>query len=290
MTPSITMRQHGAAHRPTLLKIAVTTLLAATLVVLSWSHAVPAYADSSAHGSEGQELTVTQSENLDPAGTDVTVTGTGFNENKGIYVAVCVFNGPDERPTPCVGGVDMTGESSSNGWISSNPPTYGKDLAVPFDSGGSFTLDLTVVAGDDSVDCRDKSTAPNGCVLATYADHTRLDDRSADVVIPLTFAEPGQAEPTESTEPTEPPTTQTTTESESPEPSQATPTTDAADDVTPSPTASDDGAETGTPAQFWVWIGLAAVALFGAFAVIRSKFRNDTDGDGDEVGNGDSDA
>lgn len=238
----------------------------ALLLGLLWGSPAPAFADSSAEGAGGQELTVTQSEDLDPEGTEVTITGAGYDEGKGIYVAICVDNGEGERPTPCIGGVDMAGDSGSNAWISSNPPSYGKDLVTPFGENGSFEVELTIQGSDEVTDCKDSTVAPNGCVLATYADHTRLDDRSADVLIPLTFGEPGATAPTE-----EPPSAEPTEEpSESAEPTETPPSNpevESTSDASEMPVA-DTTDQAGTPPEFWLYLGLAAVALIGAFAVI----------------------
>ncbi|MEE6288646.1 hypothetical protein V2J52_13375 [Georgenia sp. MJ173] len=163
-------------------------LLATTAVL------VPSIPAAAASGPDGQSVTVSQSTGLDPAGQSVTVSGSGFDTSKGIYVALCVDNGPGSAPSPCVGGVDMEGAGGSSAWISSNPPSYGEGLAVPFtESGGrgSFSASLSVAASDPFVDCLDPAQAPNGCVIGTRADHTRAGDRSADVRIPVTFATGG---------------------------------------------------------------------------------------------------
>ena len=110
------------------------------------------------------------------------VTGSGYDEKKGVYIALCVDNGEGELPTPCIGGVDMTGGSRSSARISSNPPDYGEDLAVPYEDGGSFEVELTVDAKDEYTDCFKAK-----CVLATRADHTLSGDRSQDVKVPVAF-------------------------------------------------------------------------------------------------------
>lgn len=133
-------------------------------------------------GPEGQKLTVTPVNNLATENQTLKITGTGYDEEKGIYVALCVDNGTGELPTPCVGGVDMTGESHSSAWISSNPPDYGEDLAVPYEDGGSFEVELTIDAKDEFTDCFEAK-----CVLATRADHTLSGDRSQDVKVPVSF-------------------------------------------------------------------------------------------------------
>ncbi|MFG3511460.1 immunoglobulin I-set domain protein [Streptomyces bobili] len=137
-------------------------------------------------GTEGQKLKVTPVNNLATENQTLKITGSGYDEKKGVYVALCVDNGPGELPTPCVGGVDMTGGSHSSAWISSNPPDYGQDLATPYGTGGTFAVELTVDAKDAYTDCF-KAT----CVLATRADHTLSGDRSQDVKVPVSFT--GQA-------------------------------------------------------------------------------------------------
>ncbi|WP_202875628.1 hypothetical protein [Kribbella speibonae] len=144
-----------------------------------------------ATGPQGQEVTASQSSGLNPAGTAVTVRGSGFDLNKGIYVVFCVNKGAGQMPTPCLGGVDMKGDSGSSAWISSNPPSYGEGLAKPFtevNGKGSFEVRLQVKSKDQFTNCLDKKVAPLGCVIGTRADHTRTADRSADVLIPVTFA------------------------------------------------------------------------------------------------------
>lgn len=148
----------------------------------------------SASGPSGQTLTVTPADELDPAGANVRVVGEDYDPALGIYVALCVDQGPAAAPSPCVGGVDTEGSGSTSAWVSSNPPPYGADLAVPFGPGGSFDLSLTVPAADEFVDCLDGNTR---CVLATRADHTASSNRSADVRVPVFFVgqTPTDAEP-----------------------------------------------------------------------------------------------
>ena len=151
---------------------------------------------ASGSGPSGQSLTVDRNSGLNAAGDTVQVSGAGFDLSKGIYLGVCVNNGPGAVATPCLGGVDTTGGSGSSLWISSNPPAYGQGLAQPFaQSGGkgSFSVALAVTASDSLTNCEDPAQAPNGCVVVTRADHTRSADRSADVLIPISFGAAGQA-------------------------------------------------------------------------------------------------
>ncbi|TDD47510.1 hypothetical protein E1263_34380 [Kribbella antibiotica] len=158
-------------------------------------------------------MTASVTTGLNPAGTKVAVRGSGFDLNKGIYVAFCVNKGPGQLPSPCLGGVDMKGESGSSVWVSSNPPSYGEGLAKPFtQSGGkgSFEVQLTVKAKDQFTNCLDKKVAPLGCVIGTRADHTRTADRSADVLIPVTFSGSG-GQPSTTPSATKQPTTSPST-------------------------------------------------------------------------------
>jgi hypothetical protein len=128
-------------------------------------------------------LTVSAARDLDPNGHTVEVTGTGFDESKGIYLAFCVLPARDEVPTPCGGGADIEGAAGSSVWISSNPPPYGEALAVAYEPGGSFAATITVLAeiGND-VDCREVA-----CAVTSRNDHVRTSDRGQDVYVPVTF-------------------------------------------------------------------------------------------------------
>lgn len=144
-------------------------------------------------GNEGQSLVVDNTTGLDPAGNNLVVTGSGYDLLKGIYLAVCVDNGSDLAPGPCLGGANMSGESKSSVWFSANPPEYAVSLVTPFDEvdgRGSFSSTLFAQANDGSVNCLDPEQAPKGCVVATRADHLRPnDDRTADVVVPVSFVD-----------------------------------------------------------------------------------------------------
>lgn len=127
-------------------------------------------------------LTVSKTSGLDPAGATVTVTGSGFDTSKGIYIAFCVRPADGAVPSPCGGGADTSGSTGASQWVSSNPPPYGKNLAIPYGPGGTFTLTVAISKMIGSVDC-----SVTRCVVAARADHTRTSDRSQDVLIPITF-------------------------------------------------------------------------------------------------------
>ncbi|MEV8202761.1 hypothetical protein AB0Q90_36550 [Streptomyces sp. NPDC079141] len=176
------------------LRVARTTALAASVAaaVLVLPAASPAAAaGGSATGPEGQKLTVSKASGLDAAGETVTVTGSGYNTEKGIYVAFCVDNGAGKTPTPCVGGVDMSGESGASVWVSSNPPSYGEGLAEPYEGSGhkgSFSVRLKVRAKDANTDCTKSGVT---CSVITRNDHTRGGDQSQTVRIPVSFGSTG---------------------------------------------------------------------------------------------------
>lgn len=157
--------------------------------------ASPAAAASSATGPEEQRLSVSKSSELDPAGETVTVSGTGYDTEKGVYVAFCVDNGAGKTPTPCVGGVDMSGESGASQWVSSNPPSYGEGLAEPYKGKGhegSFSVRIKVRAKDANTDCTASGVK---CAVITRNDHTRGGDQSQTVRIPVTFRGSGPSTP-----------------------------------------------------------------------------------------------
>ncbi len=125
-------------------------------------------------------ITVSKSKGLKD-GEYVTVSGTGFDNTKGIYIALCVVTGG--KPTPCGGGVDTDGSENKSEWISSNPPTYGSSLAKPYGPNGSFSVRIKVSDKIGSFDCK-----TGGCAIFTKADHTRASDRSLDRFVRVTFA------------------------------------------------------------------------------------------------------
>lgn len=130
-------------------------------------------------------LTVSQASDLDPAGTVVQVTGTGYDTFKGVYVAFCLIPPLDQQPTPCGGGATIEGTTGASHWISSNPPSYGQGLAVPYGPGGSFSVTMTVSSQIGHVDCQRVR-----CAIVTRNDHSRTTDRSQDLFVPVSFAAP----------------------------------------------------------------------------------------------------
>ncbi len=208
---------------------------------------------------------VSKTTGLNPGGDTITVTGNGFDVNKGIYVAVCVDNGPGQVPTPCLGGVDTSGGSGGSAWISSNPPSYGTGLAVPYGPGGSFSVTLPVTAVDPvtGTDCRVVV-----CAAVTRSDHTRTADRSQDTRVPLSFGEPA---PPPAPEPTPEPTTTTT----APPPTTTTPPPTTTTTTTTQPPAAPalTAAETPDRTGWWLAGGVAALLLAVAVVLLVRRVR-----------------
>lgn len=125
-------------------------------------------------------LTVSATSNL-KSDQSVKVRGTGFDVNKGIYVAFCVAPKAGLAPTPC-GGKPGNESASSAVWISSKPPSYAKSMTTPFGKGGTFATAITVSTMIGETDCRVVT-----CGIAARADHRRTQDRSQDVFIPVSF-------------------------------------------------------------------------------------------------------
>ncbi|WP_242614371.1 hypothetical protein [Actinomadura roseirufa] len=150
--------------------------------------APPAHAgEGKGTGPSGQTITVSRTDGLPAKGTEIQVKGSGFDPAKGIYVALCKDNGPGKAPSPCGGGADTSGGTGASQWISSNPPPYGKGLAVPYGPGGTFAVELHV----GSALTGSETCAKVRCVVTSRADHTRTSDRSQDVKVPVAFQEGG---------------------------------------------------------------------------------------------------
>jgi hypothetical protein len=139
-----------------------------------------------ATGGHGETLKVSKTTKI-KSGDLLVVTGQHYDETVGIYVAFCKVVPKGQLPTPCGGGADKSGITGASEWISSNPPSYGIGLAKPYLPGGRFTVKLKVspiiaVPNGKAIDCR-----KSACAIYTRADHTRGDDRTYDLAVPLTF-------------------------------------------------------------------------------------------------------
>lgn len=133
--------------------------------------------DRRAVSAGGKTLRASQTDEL-ANGSKVQVTGSGFDATKGIYVSLCFINAAN-APGPCA-----SGSAGQSAWISSNPPSYGKSLAAPYGSGGAFDVALTL----DPVIDAEHDCAKVACAIATRNDDTHPDDRSQDVMLPVSFA------------------------------------------------------------------------------------------------------
>ncbi|WP_243232110.1 HtaA domain-containing protein [Microbacterium sp. CIAB417] len=131
-------------------------------------------------------LTLSKSTGLNPAGEEITVTGTGYNPNQPIYLTSCV-----DVPLGEVSFTFISANRCTTGakQITSNPTT---PTMVAFQPDGSFTTTFTVQP-------KDGSTA-----LYTLANHTAMNDRTQDAKAVVSFAavqpEP-EPEPEPETEP-----------------------------------------------------------------------------------------
>jgi len=167
--------------------VALSSVLLVLSIPLSQSSAnaaataITATTAKSVVGGHGEILTASATTHV-KAGQAITVSGKGFDTTVGIYVELCQVVPSGVRPSICGGGVNMSGSSSASFWISSNAPSYGKGLAIPFKKGGSFSVILKVQPKIGSVDCRKAI-----CAIYVRADHLRTQDRSHDIKLPLGF-------------------------------------------------------------------------------------------------------
>ena len=167
-------------------KLRHATLLTALVVAASAgvgahaSFAAVAAGANSAKGAKGQVFAASAYRNL-VDGQKVTLTGKGYNTRIGIYVTYCVIPPKGQRPELC-GPFDITGQNNASFWISSNPPLYAATLVTPFGKGGTFKVNMTATRKIGDADC-----ALVRCAFTTRADHTRSDNRTADVFIPVSF-------------------------------------------------------------------------------------------------------
>jgi CTP-dependent riboflavin kinase len=141
----------------------------------------PANAAVSSKGSQGQVLSVNKA--TARSGSMITVSGKGFDETVGIYLAFCVVPAKGKAPTPCGGGVNKSGVGEGSYWISSNPPPYAVGLIDEYLPGGRFKHTVKISRFIGKVDCRKVS-----CAITVRADHLRSDDRTHDLFIPVTIS------------------------------------------------------------------------------------------------------
>ena len=248
---------------------ATTTVLPGIDVVIPAPHTTTS-ADGLTTTDGSRVLHLDRANDIDPAGATITVTGRGYDASKGIYLAFCVLPQEDQRPTPCGGGADTEGTTGSSKWISSNPPPYGRGLAVPYGADASFdaTIHVTPIVAE-GVDCRIVQ-----CGIVTRNDHVRSSDRSQDLFVPLHFA---------GSDPKPAPPTTTTTDPTATTPSTvpvtvlapATPSTTKAPAGAAKPGStgsSDDDGLSAAPVGIAI-VGVAAVLGAGWFLVGRRRGR-----------------
>ncbi len=133
-------------------------------------------------GPHGERLTASKTAGI-KSGQKIIVSGKGFDTSVGIYVEMCQIVPAGTLPTTCGGGVNMSGAGAASFWISSNPPSYGKNLAIAYKAGGTFAVGLKVQPLIGKADCRKVR-----CAIYVRADHTRTQDRSHDIKIPISFS------------------------------------------------------------------------------------------------------
>jgi hypothetical protein len=152
-------------------------LLISVILVLPFT---PAQATVSVTGDNGQVLSI-KSNRVAP-GSVIRVSGKGFDETIGIYLAICVIPAKGKPPTPCGGGVNKAGLGEASVWISSNAPAYAAGLTDEFLPGGRFTHNLRVSQKIGKFDCRKVR-----CAVTVRSDHLRTGDRTNDLFIPITI-------------------------------------------------------------------------------------------------------
>jgi hypothetical protein len=155
-------------------------LMTMAMVIAASSALTPVMAATTVTGGNAQKLTasVTTVKN----GQEIKVTGQGFDETVGIYLAYCLMPKKGQAPTPCGGGVNKEGIGDASYWISSNAPSYATGLAIPFTPGGRFTEKVRVLKKIGKHDCSKVK-----CAITVRSDHLHEGDRTNDLFIPVTF-------------------------------------------------------------------------------------------------------
>ena len=159
--------------------------------------------EATATGDDGRKREIVI-HSVEPGGTVDTsalapgdrfvVSGTGYDPDRGIYVAICAIPAdPTIKPGPCLGGAgSQEAVEVPEGTIQFGPSNWINDDwawklfgARSYDdpATGTFTAYIEVPAtSDDKVDCREVA-----CALYTRNDHTAASDRVQDLAIPLGF-------------------------------------------------------------------------------------------------------
>ncbi|MFB7882782.1 HtaA domain-containing protein [Microbacterium sp. NPDC056057] len=120
-------------------------------------------------GPRTPTLTLSKTTGLDRGGETVTVTGSGYNPNQPIYVAICTDVPLSELSFTFISAGCTVGAKQ----VTSNPTTA---TQVKFNADGSFTTEFRV------------SPKAGSTAVYTLANHTAMNDRSQDAKVSLSFA------------------------------------------------------------------------------------------------------
>ncbi|WP_296105357.1 neocarzinostatin apoprotein domain-containing protein [uncultured Corynebacterium sp.] len=124
-------------------------------------------APSGARSSSGAAVTLSKTQNLNPSGDTIRVSGQGFKTSgNGVYVGIAQ---QDQFSTT---NADVFGPGTV--WVSNKKGNLNAD--------GSFSIDLPVSATFGSANC-----LTNACAVYTFAAHGS-SDRSQDTATPVSFA------------------------------------------------------------------------------------------------------
>jgi hypothetical protein len=157
--------------------MALRILLSLVLGLIAPANAQAAVTSTGTNGA-----TITIAKSTFSKNSQVIVTGKGFDETVGLYLAYCIIPKAGAAPSPCGGGINKSGMGDASYWISSNPPPYGVGLAIPFAPGGRFSEKVAVSRKIGKFDCRKVK-----CAIAVRSDHLHEGDRSHDIFIPITI-------------------------------------------------------------------------------------------------------
>jgi len=113
------------------------------------------------------QLSVSKSTRLDPAGEEITVSGSGYDPTKSIYLSTCTD----------IALADLTFEFINDGCTSGAKAitALGAPYGTHFNADGSFEVKMTV------------SPKTGSTALYSIADHTAMSDRSQDAKVVLHF-------------------------------------------------------------------------------------------------------
>ncbi|MEU6215117.1 hypothetical protein ABZ891_35130 [Streptomyces sp. NPDC047023] len=167
-------------------RAAVTVAAAGLLAVATAGSASAATSTRTVtDGGATYTLSVTAPSTAAAAGQNITVSGSGFNTGKGVYVGLCAVNGAQgaAKPTPCLGGSDQAGTTGASHWINN---TFGGTLAntSKYGPGGSFSVTIHVKADLGGGQICGETVQ---CAVVTRADHFNSSNRKYDVHVPVTF-------------------------------------------------------------------------------------------------------